>query len=92
MLLIALLRTLWGLSYRDMHDWPALACGLSLGKDGRPCIPSTSQQCKRGQQGGAAQFHEAAWVEASPHTDALVVNGPMILADSGACSQATLMV
>jgi transposase len=59
LLLIALLRTLWRLSYQDMcdwlHTWPALAlvCGLPLGKDGYPRIPSPSQQCKRGQQGGA---------------------------------------
>src|SRR6202035_1938187 len=59
LLLIALLRTLWRLSYEDMHDWlcdwPALAlvCGLPIGKDGRPRIPSPSQQCKRGKRGGA---------------------------------------
>jgi hypothetical protein len=55
LLLIALLRTLWRLSYQDMRDWLrdwptlALACGLPLGKDGCPRIPSPSQQCKRGQ-------------------------------------------
>ena len=55
LLLIALLRPLWRLSYQDMHDWLAdwpalaLACGLPLGHDGRPRIPSPSQQCKRGQ-------------------------------------------
>lgn len=54
LLLIALLRTLWRLSYADMRDWLrswpalALACGLPLGKDGRPRVPSPSQQCKRG--------------------------------------------
>jgi hypothetical protein len=59
LLLIALLRTLWRLSYQDMHDWlrdwPALAlvCGLPLGKDGRPRILSPSQQCKRGNRAGA---------------------------------------
>ena len=59
LLLIALLRTLWRLSYQDMHDWLAdwpalaLACGLPLGHDGRPRIPSPSQQCKRGQTAGA---------------------------------------
>ena len=53
LLLIALLRTLWRLSYQDMHDWLvtwpalALACGLPLGGNGRPRIPSPSQQCKR---------------------------------------------
>jgi Transposase DDE domain len=59
LLLIALLRTLWRLSYQDMHDWlrawPALAltCGLPLGHDGRPRIPSPSQQCKRACRAGA---------------------------------------
>src|SRR5260370_9994218 len=59
LLLIALLRTLWRLSYQDMRDWLrdwpalALACGLPLGKDGRPRIPSPSQQCKRGKRAGA---------------------------------------
>src|SRR3989440_10226554 len=53
LLLIGLLRTLWRLSYQDMHDWlkswPALAfaCGLPLDKEGQPRIPSKSQQCKR---------------------------------------------
>ncbi len=59
LLLIALLRTLWRLSYQDLHDWllawPALAltCGLPLGHDGRPRIPSPSQQCKRARRAGA---------------------------------------
>src|SRR5215469_648776 len=59
LLLLALLRTLWRLSYEDvrdwLRDWPALAlaCGLPLGHDGRPRIPSPSQQWKRGQAAGA---------------------------------------
>jgi transposase len=59
LLLIALLRTLWRLSYEDTRDWLrswpalALACGLPLGKDGRPRIPCPSQQWKRGHQAGA---------------------------------------
>ena len=59
LLLIALLRTLWRLSYQDMHDWLvawpalALACGLPTGRDGRPRIPSASQQWKRAAQAGA---------------------------------------
>ena len=58
-MLIALLRTLWRLSYADMRDWLrawpalALACGLPLGKDGQPHIPSPSQQCKRGKRASA---------------------------------------
>src|SRR5947209_13932653 len=48
LLLIALLKTLWRLSYQDMHDWLeswpalALACGLPRGTDGTPSIPSPS--------------------------------------------------
>ncbi len=59
LLLIALLRTLWRLSYQDMRDWLrdwpalALACGLPLGKDSYPRIPCPSQQCKRGKCTGA---------------------------------------
>jgi transposase len=59
LLLIALLRTLWRLSYEDMRDWLcdwpalALACGLPLGKNGQPRIPCPSQQWKRGRQAGA---------------------------------------
>ena len=58
LLLIAVLRTLWRLSYQDMHDWlvswPALAraCDLPLQADGRPYVPSPSQQCKRAAQAG----------------------------------------
>lgn len=59
LLLLALLRTLWRLSYQDLHDWlvawPALAvaCGLSADATGRTWVPSASQQCRRGAQAGA---------------------------------------
>jgi hypothetical protein len=59
LLLLALLRTLWRLSYQDLHDWlvawPALAraCGLPDDHNGRPCVPSASQQCRRATQAGA---------------------------------------
>src|SRR6266567_1888366 len=49
LLLIALLRTLWRLSYQDMHDWLhawpalALACGLPLDAHSAPRVPSASQ-------------------------------------------------
>ncbi|MDP9375312.1 MAG: transposase [Chloroflexota bacterium] len=62
LLLIALLRTLWRLSYRDMRDWLrdwpelALTCGLPLGEDGRPLAPSPSQQCKRAAAAGAPPY------------------------------------
>lgn len=59
LLLIGLLRTLWRLSYADMHDWlkswPALAeaVGLPRNTHGQLCIPSPSQQCKRRHSAGA---------------------------------------
>lgn len=59
LLLIALLRTLWRLSYQDMHDWLvawpalALACGVPVAADGTPRVPSPSQQWKREAHGGA---------------------------------------
>ena len=67
LLLISLLRTLWRLSYQDMHDWfkswpaLALACGLPLDKQGQPCIPSKSQQWKRRKTAGAP-LHESLFV------------------------------
>src|SRR5947208_514721 len=66
LLLISLLRTLWRLSYQDMHDWLkswpalALACGLPV-KEGQLCIPSKSQQCKRRHAAGAP-LHESLFV------------------------------
>ncbi len=62
LLLIALLRTLWRLSYQDMHDWLrawpdlARACALPDGPDGQPRVPSPSQQCKRAAQAGAPPY------------------------------------
>ena len=59
LLLLALLRTLWRLSYQELHDWIcawpalALACGLPLGADGRPRVPSKAQQSKRLRAAGA---------------------------------------
>lgn len=67
LLLISLLRTLWRLSYQDMHDWLeswpalALACGLPLNKQGQPRIPSPSQQCKRRHAAGAP-VHESLFL------------------------------
>src|SRR5262245_6593476 len=46
LLLLALLRTLWRLSYQEVHDWlcawPTLAwaCGLPTRPDGQPWVPS----------------------------------------------------
>jgi hypothetical protein len=57
--LMALPRTLWRLSYQEVHDWLcawpalALACGLQLGPDGRPRVPSKAQQSRRLRAAGA---------------------------------------
>jgi transposase len=59
LLLLALLRTLWRLSYQDLHDWLvawpalALACGLPADTHGRPQVPSAAQHCRRCAQAGA---------------------------------------
>jgi transposase len=59
LLLLALLRMLWRLSYQDLHDWLvawpalALACGLPAAAHGRPWVSSASQQCRRGVHVGA---------------------------------------
>ena len=50
LLLLALLRTLWRLSYQDLHDWLvawpalALACGLPIDAQGRPLVPTGAQR------------------------------------------------
>jgi transposase len=59
LLLLALLRTLWRLSYQEVHDWLsawpalALACGLPQGAGGRLRVPSKAQQSKRLRAAGA---------------------------------------
>src|SRR5260370_27023311 len=84
-LLIALLGTLWRLSYQDMYDWlvawPALAraCGLPSHPDGRPRVPSASQQWKRGAHAGAAP----AWCSPMP---VAVLPAPHISVGGRACT------
>lgn len=62
LLLLALLGALWRLSPQDLHDWLvawpalALACGLPLGPDGCPRVPSKSQQWKRAHAAGAPVY------------------------------------
>ena len=62
LLLVALLRTLWRLSYQDMREWLyswpelAIACGFSYDQYKKLHIPSASQQWKRRQMAGAPLF------------------------------------
>ncbi len=59
LLLLALLRTMWRMSYQDLNGWlvawPALALAYGLPTDatGWPCVPSASLQCRRAAQAGA---------------------------------------
>src|SRR5579859_4633274 len=59
LLLLARLRTLWRLSFQDLHDWLvdwpalALACGLPRDAQGQVRVPRPAQQCKRAQRAGA---------------------------------------
>src|SRR5260221_1407407 len=59
LLLWALLRTLWRLSFQELHDWlvawPALAwaCGLPRGADDWPRVPSKAQASRRRRAPGA---------------------------------------
>ena len=90
LLLIALLRTLWRLSYQDVHDWlvdwpaPAVACGppRDRGGQGRVRVPSPAQQCKRGQRAGAAPFEVllVVLVRLARHTR--LVGGRDVIIDS----------
>src|SRR6266852_3898185 len=62
LLLVALLKTLWRLSYQDMREWLyswpelAIACGFSYDQHKNLRIPSASQQWKRRQMAGAPLF------------------------------------
>ena len=88
LLLIALLRTLWRLSYQDMHDWLrdwpelALACGLPTGDDGRPRVPSPSQQCKRAQAAGAPPYEMLFVVAVQAALRAGLTRGRDLIIDS----------
>jgi hypothetical protein len=88
LLLIALLRTLWRLSYQDMHDWladwPALAraCGLPHDRQGGVRVPSPAQQCKRAQRVGAPPYELlfVVLVRLARHTR--LVGGRDVIVDS----------
>ena len=64
LLLLALLRTLWRLSFQDMHDWlgawPALASGLWLAAEAR--WPATHSQSLPTGQAAGSPLPEALFV------------------------------
>ncbi|HEU5228234.1 MAG TPA: transposase [Ktedonobacteraceae bacterium] len=92
LLLIALLRTLWRLSYQEVHDWLcawpalALACGLPIGGDGRVSVPSKSQQSKRLHTAGAPPsetfftllVRAAVWSGLTRARDLIIDNAPIL--------------
>lgn len=88
LLLLALLRTLWRLSYQDLHDWlvdwPALAraCGLPRDAQEQMRVPSPAQQCKRAQRAGApsAELLFVLLVRLARHTR--LVGGRDVIIDS----------
>jgi transposase len=88
LLLMALLRTLWRLSYRDMHDWlvawPALAltCGLPRDARGRVRVPSPAQQCKRAQRMGAPPYEQLFVVLGNLACHTHLVGGRDVIIDS----------
>lgn len=92
LLLIALLRTLWRLSYQEVHDWLcawpalALACGLPLGPDGRVRVQSLAQQSKRLHAAGAPQsemlfvllVRAAFWTGLTRARDLIIDSAPIL--------------
>jgi hypothetical protein len=91
-LLLAVLRTLWRLSYQETHDWlcawPALAlvCGLSRGADGQPRVPSKAQQSKRLRAAGAPAsemlfvllVQAGLWMGLTRARDLIIASAPML--------------
>ncbi len=88
LLLLALLRTLWRLSYQDAHDWLvdwpalALACGFPYDSAGRVRVPSPAQQCKRGQQAGAPIYEMLFVLLVSLAFHARLISGRDVIIDS----------
>lgn len=92
LLLLALLRTLWRLSYQEVYDWLcawpalALACGLPLGPSGQPRVPSPSQECKRLRAAGAPQsealfvllVRAALWAGLTRARDLIIDSAPIL--------------
>jgi transposase len=92
LLLLALLRTLWRLSYQEVHDWLcawpalALACGLPLGTDGQARVPSKAQQSKRLRAAGAPAsemlfvllVRAGLWLGVSQARDLIIDSAPIL--------------
>jgi transposase len=92
LLLLALLRTLWRLSYQEAHDWlyawPTLAwaCGLPAGPDGQPRVPSKAQQSKRLRAAGAPPsellfvllVRAGLWVGLTRGRDLIIDSAPIL--------------
>jgi transposase len=92
LLLLALLRTLWRLSYQEVHDWLcawpalALACGLPQGTDGQARVPSKAQQSKRLRAAGAPAsellfvllVRAGLWMGVSQARDLIIDSAPIL--------------
>jgi Transposase DDE domain len=92
LLLVALLRTLWRLSSQEVHDWLcawpalALACGLPLGPDGGPRVPSKAQQSKRLHAAGAPPsellfvqlVRAGVWIGLTRGRDLIIDSAPIL--------------
>src|SRR5258708_4135263 len=92
LLLLALLRTLWRLSYQELHDWLcawpalALACRLPLGIDGRPRVPSKAPQAQRVRGAGAPAsemlvvllVRAGLWMGLSRARDLIIDSAPLL--------------
>jgi transposase len=80
------------LSYQELHDWLyswpalALACGLPLGPDGRPRVPSKAQQSKRLRVAGAPAsellfvllVHAGLWIGLTRARDLIIDSAPIL--------------
>ena len=92
LLQLALLRTLWWLSYQEVHDWLvawpalALACGFPLGLDGQVRVPSKAQQAKRLRAAGAPSsemlfvllVRAGLWMGLTHGRDLIIDSGPIL--------------
>jgi hypothetical protein len=90
LVLLALLRPLWRLSYQELRGWlgvwPAWACGLPRAADGRPRVPSKAQQSKRLRAAGAPEsellrvqvVRAGLWLGLTRGRDLIVDSAPIL--------------